>query len=71
MAKAQNTVRITGNVVRITTFRRPKRGRPKPAAVEVFRVHPDALSEALRLAKGDKRRLLPQRDGSVMVVNRT
>jgi hypothetical protein len=36
----------------------------------VFRVPPAILIVALRLAEGDKRRLHPQPDGSVIVANR-
>jgi len=47
----------------------PKRTRPVPSKVAVVKVSPVIMAAALRVAKGDRRRLSPQPDGSVLVGN--
>ncbi|QFG25410.1 hypothetical protein [Actinomadura sp. WMMB 499] len=69
MPKLQHKVRIVGETLRIYDYKPPRRGRPPQYEVTTYRVAPAALEAALQLAGGDPSRLVPQRDGSVVVKN--
>lgn len=58
----------TSGIVRVARGKvGEKRGR---SAASLRHVHPAVMKEALRLAEGDRSRLVPDADGSVTVVNR-
>lgn len=56
----------------VTVDRRPRPRRPRSSRVETRNIaDPAAWAAAAKLADGDYSRLVPQPDGSVLVVNRS
>lgn len=48
----------------------PVRAQVTCSGMETVKAHPDALATALKLAQGDRTRIVVQQDGSVLVVNK-